>query len=352
MKYDLKITVVGSASYLDWAKNVYLACQRMGIPSDIVYTNAFPAAAGGNSDSLVSFFERAKLVVQKYFPFIFPFLKKTRKFLSDIELCLKILIGRRSKKHICIYVWIPGSGWVLKFLKKMNITLVLWQGESTARDASWEPLFDYFDSIFMVYNGIWIDTMREERNRERVQLLPLAADENTFFPLQGAPKTIDVSFVGKYLPSRANVLALIKDCNLKIYGYGWERGFVDHPWLKNVYGGAVPASELNTIYNQSKIAIGTLWLLKEKYTGPTTRIFELALAGTFQIAEDFPLTRQLFGDSMEYFDTGEELKSKIEYYLKHDSEREAKAQQARDVGLKYTYTEAVKKILASCGVPV
>lgn len=350
MKNDLKITVVGSASYLDWAKNFYLACRRMGIASDIIYINAFPAAVGGNSDSLVSFFERAKLLVQKRAPFLFPFLKKARRFLSDVELCVKILVGRRAAKHICVYIWIPGSAWVLRFLKKRNIILVLWLGESTARDASWEPLFDYFHSVFMVYNGIWIDTIHEERNRERVQLLPLAADENTFFPIAGQEKDIDVSFIGKYLPSRADVLALLKSYNLKIYGYGWERGFDSHPWLKDAYCGAAPASELNTIYNQSKIAIGTLWLLKERYTGPTTRIFEVALAGTFQIAEDFPLSRQLFGDSIEYFDTAEELKSKVGYYLQHDAEREMRARRAREEGLKYTYTEAVKKITASCGV--
>lgn len=350
MKRDFKMTVVGSAWYGDWAKNFYLACRRLGIVTDIVYVNAFPAAMGGNSDSFVSFFEKAKLAVQKNIPFLFSFLKKIRRFLSDVELCSKIVLGKKYAKHICVYVWVPGSEWVLKFLKKRNIRLVLWLGESTARDASWESLFDYFDSVFMVCNGAWFDSIKEKRHRERVQLLPLASDETIFSPIPECRKTIDVVFVGKYLPSRADVLGELKMFDIAIYGYGWEQGFEKYPWLKDAYRGIVSASDINTIYNEAKIAIGTLWLSRELYTGPTQRIFDVALSGTFQIAEDIPLSRQLFGDSVAYFNDVDELKDKIEYYLQRDAERERMAQRARMEGLKYTYTEAAKKILASCGV--
>lgn len=349
-KSDVKITVVGAAWYGDWAKNFYLACQRLGIAADIVYVNAFPAAMGGNRDNLVSFFEKAKLAVQRYVPFLFPFLKKIRRFVSDVELCAKILLGKKYAKHICVYIWVPGSAWVLKLLKQRGISLVLWLGESTIRDASWEPLFDYFDAVFIVYNGIWIDTIKEKRNRERVVLLPLASDETIFFPIPEQPKTTDVVFIGKYSPMRASILEGLRAFNVKLYGYGWEAGFEKYPWLKTVYRGVASTPDLNQIYNEAKIAIGTLWLSKEPYTGPTQRIFDIALSGIFQIAEDIPLSRQLFGDSVEYFSTGEELKTKTEYYLKHEAEREVRAKRASVEGLKYTYTEAAKKILASCGV--
>ncbi len=351
-KNDLKVTVIGSAWYGDWAKNFYLACRRLGIAADIIYVNAFPAAMGGNRDALVSFFERAKSYVQKNFPFLFPFLKKARRFLSDAELCLKIFLSKKHANHICVYIWVPGSAWVLKFLKKRNITLVLWLGESTVRDASWEPLFDYFDSVFMACNGTWIDALREKKNKERVRLLPLASDATIFFPLPNRPKTADIVFVGKYIPARADVMDSLKEFKIKIYGYGWEDGFTKYPWLKSNYCGVASTPALNKIYSGAKIAIGTLWLSKEPYTGPTQRIFDIALSGTFQVAEDIPLSRQLFGDSVAYFNDAEELKSKIEYYLKHDQEREKMAEAARKEGLKYTYTEAAKKILAACGASI
>lgn len=346
-KRDIKITVIGSAWYGDWAKNFYLACRRAHIPSDIVYTNAFPAATGGNRDDFVSLFERAKFAVRKYFPFLFVPLKKARRFFSDIELCAKVLFGPPARKHICVYVWIPGSAWVLRLLKKRKIILVLWQGEATVRDPSWEPLFDYFDSVFMVSDGNWIDALREERNRKRVKLLPLASDNTIFFPTE-CSKTSEVVFAGKYLRSRAEVLRVLTGFNLKIYGYGWEEGFAEFPWLKDFYCGAVPTSDMNRIFNESEIAIGTLWLLREPYTGPSTRIFDVALAGVFQLVEDMPLSRELFGDTVAYFNNAEELRDKVAYFLAHRGEREEMARRARAIGLQYTYSEAVKKILSAC----
>jgi hypothetical protein len=350
MENELKITVIGAAWYGDWAKNFHLACRRMGILSDIVYINAFPASMGGNSDTLVSIFEKFKATVRRIVPFLFPFLKKMRKFLSEVTLCMGILVCRQPAKHICVFIWVPGSKWVLRFLRKRNIMLVLWMGESTVRDLSWEPLFDYFNSVFMVCNGIWFDSIREKKNRDRIRLLPLASDETIFSPIPGQMKTTDVVFAGKYLPARAAVLGLLRDFKMKIYGYGWEDGFDQYPWLRDVYCGVAPTPEFNKIYNDAKIAIGTLWLSKEPFTGPTQRIFDVALSGTFQLAEDIHLSRQLFGSSVEYFNTAEELKSKTAYYLEHDAEREAKAQRARTESLKYTYTEAAKKIIASCGI--
>ncbi len=350
MNPNLHITVIGAAWYGDWAKNFYLACCRLGVVADIVYVNALPAVIGGNRDSLVSFFEKAKAVVQKNIPFLFPLFKKTRMFFSDVELCAKVLLGKSSASHICVYIWVPGSAWVLRFLKKRNIKLVLWLGESTVRNPAWEPLFDYFDAVFMVCNGIWFDSMVGQRNRERVRLLPLASDETIFFPMPDWPKTTDVVFAGKYIPARAEVLGLLQNFKIKIYGYGWEDGFEKYPWLKRVYCGVAPTPAFNQIYNGAKIAIGTLWLSKEPYTGPTQRIFDIALSGTFQVVEYIPLSRQLFGDAVEYFNTGEELKNKIEYYLQHDMERQARARRAHAAALQYTYTEAAKKIIAACGV--
>ncbi len=346
-----RIIVVGAAWYGDWAKSFYQAFERLGYQTEIVYNNSLPAPIGGNKDGVTSWFEKAKLTMKKN-PRLFAFLKNIRQRLSEREILVRL--GRADLNRdeaVIIFVWTPGSTWVLEKLRsKKNIKLVLWLGEPVVRDASWEPKFDYFDRIFMVDEGVWKDAL-SEKNKERVQLLPLSSDDSIFHPLADVPAAYrsDVAFVGKYLPSRAKSLEPLKDYDLKIYGYGWETGFDDFPWLKNAYKGSIATEDLNYVYNGTKIAIGTLGMPKDPYTTATMRTFDIGLTGTFQVSEEIALSKKLFGDSIGFYKDNADLAHLVSYYLSHDKERKEKGDRSRHIAERWSYSEDAKRVLRACG---
>jgi spore maturation protein CgeB len=352
MDKNVKMIVVGAAWYGDWAKLYYQACVRAGLETEIVYSNFLPAQLGGSNEKAVSLFEKWKVSVRKLSPGLFIFLKRIRQRIADIELLMRV--GHPSEATTVVtFIWTPGSLWVVKKLKKRKkVKLALWLGEPVERNPQWEPTFDYFDAMFMIDEGNWLEVIHSEEHRKRMGLIPLSSDQTFFHPLaEKDPKyKSDVVFIGKYLPARGAALAKIKDRDLKVYGYGWETGFKDFPWLEEKYKGVLPLSDSNAVYNGAKIAIGTLWFHKEKFVTMTQRTLDIALAGTFQASEDIPLTQKLFGEAVVYFKDADELKKAVEYYLGHEAERLALAERSRTIALGYTYDEAVKKILSACGL--
>ena len=350
MNKKVSIVVVGAAWYGDWAKLFYQACVRAGLPAEIVYSNFLPAQLGGSNEKAVSFFEKSKVFVKKISPAAFVFLKKIRRRLADVELLARV--DRLGGEVIVTFIWTPGSLWVVKKLKKKRgVKLALWLGEPVERDATWEPTFDYFDALFMIDEGNWLDVIKDERQRKRMGLIPLASDDALFHVLaeKESKYNSDIVFIGKYLPARATALEGVKDRDVKIYGYGWEEGFKDFPWLQEKYQGVLPLSDSNKAYNGAKIAIGTLWFHKEKFVTMTQRTVDIALAGTFQASETIPLAKKIFGDSLAYFNDAVELKKVVDYYLEHEDERVDRARRSAVIARGYTYNEAVKKIVAACG---
>ena len=85
------------------------------------------------------------------------------------------------------------------------------------------------------------------------------------------------------------------------------------------------------------------------------RAYEIAACGAFQLAQDSSdEAHALFGDSIAYFSTPEELQEKIHYYLDHPEEREAMAKESqRRVHNHHSYSHRLRhmlKILAMNGL--
>lgn len=358
MALPSKVIIVGAAWYGDWAKGFYGACKRLGLNAEMVYNNSLPAPLGGNTNKATSLFERGKRIVTKISPALFRFLKKWRRRLAEREILMRVGTVKPGEKVLVIFTWTPGSESILKKLrKKEGVILVLWQGEPVIRDSSWEPLFDYFHHTFIVDDGIWLSEL-QEKNRKRTGLLPLSSDESIFHILtESIPEKYrcELSFIGKFIPKRAETLSVFKDRDIKIYGYDWEKGYEQFPWLKGKYMGPISTEEANLVYNGSQIVMGTLGgpkdhlVKKDPYTTTTMRTFDIALAGAFQVCEQVALTSRLFSDSIKMYSTPEELEKLVEYYLAHSDERKALAKKANEIAQNHSYTARAKEILRVAG---
>jgi hypothetical protein len=351
-----RVIVVGADYHGDWAKDVCLTFRELGVPAELVFTNTVFKRVDNNND--VS--KRARLEKVKQFfrqnarPF-FNFVRERRRRMSERTLLREIHSSRKFGEALfVIFIWTPPSAEVLRNLKKMEgITLVLWQGEAPPRGPQWAPSFPYFDYIFSVDED-WLPLFAEDV-RKRVCFLPLSSSSAKFFPLKAEEKdkrfAFDIGFIGYYAKVRAETLAPLKDHDIKIYGYWWESGMDEFPWLKEKYGGPLSNDDANQVFNAGKIQIGRMIDPSVPYSNTITqRVFDISLAGNFQLSGYSPAIKKIFGDSVPMFHNGEELKKLVDYYLVRPEERDRLAVKAHAIALNETYTNRIKTLIEVLGI--
>lgn len=164
--------------------------------------------------------------------------------------------------------------------------------------------------------------------------LPFASEEEIFKPLD-VPKLYDVVFVanalsgtGRYkyinqLMHKANE----KNWRILLLGLNWEQ--YDFPLQLIAHGDL-----LNIIYNSAKICIN-LSNDEEKLgenicLDANNRLFDLAMAGCFQISNAPQVVRKYFSENeVIAIDNPTKWVDKIEYYLKHKDKRKKISKNAR-----------------------
>jgi len=161
----------------------------------------------------------------------------------------------------------------------------------------------------------------------------LGADTNKFRPLK-LKKKYDVVFIGTPKGDRLKYMRYLlkKKVNFKIGGAGWDA----YPEFKDYYIGKIPDDEFIKLINETKIS---LCFSQNFFSSPHVLERSMAVnacksfALTEYVAGYFP--KFIEGKDIVTFKNEDELLEKINYYLKHEKEREKIAQQA--------YKKVIKK---------
>lgn len=183
----------------------------------------------------------------------------------------------------------------------------------------------------------------------------------------------DVAFLGGWEPRRETLLNALActDCNLKIWGYGWDH-LVDGRWtLRRAYrlrllagkdsfritkneriaaalqGGEVYGDAYAWALAGARINVGFLrHICPDQHT---TRTFEIPACGSMMIADRTDEHREFFeeGKEAEFFSSEEELVEKVRFYLKHETSREKVAYNGyqRCLNSGYSYRERLADVL-------
>ncbi|MBI1295523.1 glycosyltransferase [bacterium] len=151
----------------------------------------------------------------------------------------------------------------------------------------------------------------------------------------------DVAFVGHYQPHYANRLRAVSnvDCQLSVWGPRWPRYALTHQWARGyVKGDGLWGQDYLDALGHTKIALGLLGKHIPETT--TTRTFEIPASGTFLLAERNEVHLALFkeGVEAEFFDSDDELRDKLHYYLSKDSLRQRIAKAGRSRAIKSGYS--------------
>ncbi len=162
----------------------------------------------------------------------------------------------------------------------------------------------------------------------------------------------DVSFAGAGYFNRKNVFAKLTDFNFKIWGNDW---IADMPLSLLIQDGGKRFTEEEAvkIYNYSKININlhsSMWHWDINPDGDflNPRVYEILGCGGFQLVDRRRYLKGIFEDGKDLvvFDSVEDLRKKIRYYLDNEAERSAIAEHGYNTVRKHhTYERRVSEIM-------
>ena len=161
----------------------------------------------------------------------------------------------------------------------------------------------------------------------------------------------DIAFVGSFYPCRWRILKQITDFDMGIWGPGWQMAGTTSCCNTVINNGMLGYSEWIRIFSAAKVVI-----VIHYQDGNTPcyqaspKIYEALACKSFVLVDRQQDVFRLFEDGTHLvgFDGIEDLREKINFYLRHPGEREKIARQGyREVMEKHTYKHRIKKMLSA-----
>ncbi|HMS64861.1 MAG TPA: glycosyltransferase [Ignavibacteria bacterium] len=286
------------------------------------------------------------LIQKKYFELINDRLKD--KFIQD------------KPSHIFIYNDCKLLSETLEYFQKCGTKIVVFLGDDPNYlfPAKKTFLFTVMnaDHVIVPDSG-WIDGLKM-LGIKNIIFSPVGTDTEVFFPVtpdseQNKNYGSDIIFAGTgyFLNSwgikRASVLNELSGMNFKLFGdIQWLELFPYFPELKKHYiNKTLPAADLNIACNCAKIYPVTV--NAGVVNGVSTRIFDCISSGIFVLAEFKKDFEKFFpGGEVICFNSKNDLKDKVDYFLKNENEMKDHINKAADiVRKKYTLEILTKNIL-------
>ncbi len=159
----------------------------------------------------------------------------------------------------------------------------------------------------------------------------------------------DISFVGSWYPHRADVLDVLSDLDVGIWGPLWGRLPESSPLKHKAVEARLGFDVWTRIYTASKIVVVVHYQdgVTPCYQA-SPKLFEAMACGAFILCDDQKDARRLFndGEHVVFFKDKEDLKAKAVYYLQQPQQRAriAAAGQQEVLG-KHTYAHRLNGIM-------
>ncbi|MCB2205488.1 glycosyltransferase [bacterium] len=185
------------------------------------------------------------------------------------------------------------------------------------------PLFD----IYYIYAKSLIQPLRDAGAR-RVEYLPFCYDPamlqrpDSISEGDRAKYATDVVFAGTWEPMREWWLEKITEFDLSVWGNMWEHVSEANALRQRWKGNAVYGEEISKLFAVSKIHLN--FLREQNKDSHNVRTLEIPGYGGFLLTQrSREQAEDLYTEGKEIacFETVDELKEKITYYLEHEDER-------------------------------
>ncbi len=337
-----QVAIVGPlyGGSLPIAEYVYRACENMGLRSSYInlssYYNSFT--------SFEKFLKKqdARSVLENQYV----------ELLS--ELALQVALEKKTDILISV-AQAPLSPKVLEKCREKGIITVHWFMEDVNRFPTWKQIAKYYDYFFVIQKGYAIDRIKDVGGK-RVHYLPLACDPGMHKKISVTEEEIKefgsaISFVGAGYNNRRYVFSKYAKDDFKIWGTEWP-DVLPFSYMVQRKGARISVDDYIKIFNSSEINLNLHSSHEKNGVDPTgdfvnPRTFELAACKAFQLVDQRTLLGELFlPDEIATFETENELRDKINYFLSSPEERNAYIEKSyQKVISQHTYEHRIKTIL-------
>lgn len=213
------------------------------------------------------------------------------------------------------------------------------------------PLYD----AYFIWGKFLIERIKEA-GAKRAEYLPFAYDPELHYPVEVSEKEkkiygSDIAFIGSWDEERERWLNKLIDSitdnsiTIKIWGNHWQKANkkLQEKWQRKEMIG----EKFSKVCNASKMILN--FIRKQNSSAHNMRTFEVPACRGFMLSTRTPEQQDFFeeGKEADYFSTPEELKQKIDFYLKNEELRKkiVKAEYEKLINSDYAYTDRAKKIL-------
>jgi spore maturation protein CgeB len=249
--------------------------------------------------------------------------------LAAVERWQDRVVARRLSSLRPDLVIVTGRGLqpaVIGELKRaLAVPIVFWFSDALSNMDRQYPLASAYDAWF--YKDPYIVDIVRKKLRLDAYYLPEACHPKwhrrvSLSAEDRARYGCEITTAGNMYYYRARLLEQFVDRDLKIWGASFPE-WLDSPLRANYPNVYVAELEKSKAYAAAKIVLNTMHYAE--IWGVNLRTFEIAGCGGFQIADMRPRLPELFEPDREIvtFETADELKDKVDYYLDRPEQRQA-----------------------------
>ncbi len=190
--------------------------------------------------------------------------------------------------------------------------------------------------VFVSASKYWADKMTKLGYQSHY--LPQFTNPHKFYYDYDERFKSEVLFVGNFHFYRKGLIWAIKQgAPITIYGDNYPAGMAKKKYVDNRI--------LRKYYSSAKIVLNDAMDTMKRYGFVSNRIFDATACGVLVISDYMPEIKEIYGDSVPMYKDEKELLKLIDYYLKHDDERQRLAKKAQQITLRnYTAEQAVDKL--------
>ena len=211
------------------------------------------------------------------------------------------------------------------------------------------PLYDF---IF-VFDTSYIDEIKRH-GAKKVKYLPLATNPNRYKDISVTAQDrddygYDVCFIGVPFENRVEIFERLHDYNLGVFGDHWTKYFIRKGQKTPFYyKGKATGEIVNKIYLSSKIVLNIHH--PQSIEGLNTRTFDIPACGAFEMVDYKKNVEKHFEIDKEMitFRNINELKNKIDFYLKNDDLRKTISDRGKQRVLnEHTWVHRANDLIAA-----
>lgn len=202
--------------------------------------------------------------------------------------------------------------------------------------------YNLYDFVYFASEKMYKEIGPQIRPESGVLLQ--CVDDKVMTYVEKNEKEYELLFVGN---SRHVFRKILRDLlptehKLSVYGRHWE----EYPVQEYVVNDYMDNDKVGQAYHDAKILLNDHWDDMREYGIISNRIFDALAVGAFVISDYIPEIDTLFDGAVVTYQTKEDLKEKVDYYLEHDEEREKLAKRGQEIVLsQHTFKERVGAII-------